>query len=159
MRNHGVRHPHLERFLGAVGLAEEEDLAGSLLTALPGEQRRTVAAVEARHIGIGLLELAVLATGDRQVAHHVQAVPAADRPAIHHGDHDLGHEANQPLTLENVQTSEATEIGSAGSALVLVAVLAADALITAGAKRPAARVALGDGPLPVMRTQPTSVRA
>ena len=70
----------------------------------------------------------------------MQAVPAAGRPARHDADHDLGHEADQPLHLEDVQAP-----GPAGSidsarlrAGVLVAVRAADALVAAGAERPPA---------------------
>src|SRR5690606_5386323 len=73
-------------------------------------------------------------------AHHVEAVAAADRPARDHRDHDLRHEADQPLDLEDVEAPEAGGIDPArGLALgVAVAVLAADPLIAAGAEGPAA---------------------
>jgi hypothetical protein len=65
--------------LGAVGVAEEEDLPGELLPDLAGEVGRPEAAVEAGDVGVGLAEPGVLAAGDRQVADDVQAVAAAGR--------------------------------------------------------------------------------
>ena len=48
--------------------AEEEDLAGPLLADLAGQVGRAEAAVEARDVGVGLLEDRVLGAGERQVA-------------------------------------------------------------------------------------------
>ena len=110
----------------------------------PGEVRRAVAAVERADVGVGLLEPRVLAAGDRQVADDVQRVAAAGRPAVDDGDDDLGHGADQPLHLEDVQPAargpdpgRVDRVG--GLALgVLVAAAAPDPLVAAGAERPAA---------------------
>ena len=127
-------------------MPEEEDLPRLLLAHLTCQQRRAVAAVEARHVRIRLLEDGVLLARERQVTHHVQAVPAAHGPARHHGDDHLGHEADQPLHLEDVKPAQAARVGLAGLvALVLVAVLAADALVSARAEGPPA--VLGRGPV------------
>ena len=79
-------------------------------------------------------------------ADHVQGVAAAGRPTGDDADDDLGHEADQPLALEDVQASEppcprsdAVRGGLARVHLfVLVAGLAADPLVAAGAEGPAA---------------------
>ena len=96
----------------------------------PCEVRRPEAAVEARNVGIGLLESRVLLAGERQVADDVEAVPAAGRPAGHDRDHDLRHESDQALDLENVEAPEPSGIDLALSAFVLIAVHTADALVT-----------------------------
>ena len=66
---------------GVVGAAEEEDLPGELLANLASQIGRAEPAIEAGHIGVGLLEAGVLGTGQGEVAHHVQAVPAARPPS------------------------------------------------------------------------------
>jgi hypothetical protein len=106
VRHDGVDHAHPVRVLRGVGLAEEEDLAGELLTHLAGEVGGAEPAVEAGHVRVGLLEARVLGRGDRQVRHDVQRVAAACRPPWHHADDDLGHEPDEPLALEDVQASE-----------------------------------------------------
>ncbi len=144
VRHDGVDHPHLVRLLGVVRPTEEEDLARALLPDLPGEERRAVAAVEARHVGVGLLEPGVLGRREGQVAHDVQAVPAAGGPAGHDRDHHLGHEPDQPLTLQDVQPAQLRPVHGCGRRAgwrtlgVLVPGPAADALVTAGAERPSA---------------------
>ena len=107
---------------------------------LAGQVGRAETAVEAGDVGVGLLEPGVLGAGEREVAHHVQAVPAARRPARDDADDHLRHEPDQALHLEDVQSTGAAGIDrSAVVALgVLVAVLAADALVAARAERPAA---------------------
>ena len=132
---------------------EEEDLAGALLPDHPREVGAAVAAVEAADVGIRLLERGVLAGGDREVADDVQAVAAAGRPAVDHGDDDLGHGADEALHLEDVQApalgpDPALVDGVGGGALgVLVAGAATDALVAAGAEGPLAVAAraLGAG--------------
>ena len=57
----GVHHAHAVGVVGGVLVAEEEDLAGELLADLAGEVGRAEAAVEAGHVGVGLLEAGVLA--------------------------------------------------------------------------------------------------
>jgi hypothetical protein len=140
-----VRHGQVDRadplvLRSRVLTPEEEDLAGALLSDLAGEVGRAEAAVEARHRGVGLLEAGVLGAGERQVADDVQAVPSTGRPAGHDADDDLGHEADQPLALEDVEATGACRIDRRRvvAAGVAVAVPAADALIAAGAERPAA---------------------
>ena len=66
-------------------------------------------------VGVGLLEARVLAAGQRQIACHVQAVPATGGPAVHQADDDLRHEPDQPLHLEDVQPP-----GEAGSTVSAV---------------------------------------
>src|SRR4029079_13727750 len=128
---------------------QEEDLAGELLPDHLREIRRAVAGVERAHVGVGLLELRVLAAGDRQVAHDVQAVSAARRPAVHPGDDDLGHRADESLHLEDVKTPSLCPNPGSVNGLrsltlgVLVAAAPPDALVPAGAERPAA--VLGSG--------------
>src|SRR5262249_23697819 len=104
------------------------------------EVRRAEAAVEARDVEVRLLETRVLAARDREVADDVEAVPAARRPAGHDADHDLRHEPDQALHLEDVEASGARRVDRVrGLALrVPVAVAAADPLVAAGAERPAA---------------------
>src|ERR1700693_2118556 len=126
--------------LGGVGPAEEEDLSCELLAALLAQICAAVAAVEAAAARVGLLEAGVLAAGQREVAHHVQAVPAAGGPAADKADHHLRHEPDQPLHLQDVQPPGARRIHRVGglACRVLVAGAAADALVAAGAERPAA---------------------
>ena len=140
MRHDGVDAAHRVHLLGRVLAPEEEDLAGELLPDEAGEVRRPETAVEAGDVAVGLLEAGVLGARQGQVAHDVQAVPAARRPPRHDADHDLGHEPDQPLALEDVQAAGASRIDRVRrlSFGVLVAVLAADALIAAAAERPSA---------------------
>ena len=76
MVDDAVDHAHRVRVLGAVDVAEEEDLARELLADLARQVGRAEAAVEAADVGVGLLEPGVLAAGQGEVADHVQAVPA-----------------------------------------------------------------------------------
>ncbi len=139
MGDDGVDHPHRRRLLRRVVEPEEEDLPGDLLPDLAREQRRAIPAVEARDVGVRLLEHRVLAARQRQVADHVEAVAAARRPAGHHRDDDLGHEPDEPLHLQDVEPAEPRRVGLPRAlTLVFVPVLPADALIAAGAERPAA---------------------
>ena len=81
----------------------------------------------------------MLTTGNSEIAHHVQAVPATHRPARHHADDYLGHESNQALHFQNVEASGARRVDAAGIGAVgvLVAVLAANALVSTATKCPA----------------------
>src|SRR4029079_6776826 len=74
---------HPDAVVGGVLLAEEEDLAGELLTDLPREVRRGAAPVERADVGVGLLEARLLAARDRQVADDVQRVATSGSPAGH----------------------------------------------------------------------------
>ena len=62
--------------------------------------------------------------GQGQVAHDVEAVTAAGRPARHGGDDDLGHGADEALNLQDVETAGpgGIEAGLGGGHIGLVAV-------------------------------------
>ena len=110
MRHDRVHGAHLVGALGAVLPGEEEHLARELLADLAGEVGAAVAGVERADVGIRLLEAAVLGARDREVADHVQRVPAAGRPAGDDRDDDLRHEADEPLHLEDVQPPAARRV-------------------------------------------------
>ena len=82
----------------------------------------------------------MLPAGEGEVAHHVEAVPAAGRPAGHHGDDNLSHEANEPLHLEDVEATGSGRIDRIGTLAlrVPISVAAADALVAPGAEGPTA---------------------
>src|SRR5262249_30351463 len=122
-------------FVARIGLSEEEDFARLLLADLPREERRPIAAVEASDVGVRLQKARVLTTRERQIAHDVQAVAAADGPSRDDGDDDLRHEADQALHFEDVEPAEPRRVDAA-LPLVFVAVLATNPLITARAERP-----------------------
>src|SRR5690606_26767163 len=110
----GVDHAHPVRVGGGVLVAEEEDLAGELLADLPRQIGRAVPAVERAHVGVGLLEASVLGAGQRQVAHDMQTVASAGGPAGDDGDHDLRHEPDEALDLEDVQAPGAGRVDGVG---------------------------------------------
>ena len=95
----------------------------------------------------------MLAAGERQVADDVQAVPAAGGPAVDQHDHDLRHEADQPLHLEDVQ-APARAAGSTVSAVSPVGVLVAvrPRMRWSPPEQNAQPPSFGDGPLPVSST-------
>jgi 1,4-dihydroxy-2-naphthoyl-CoA synthase len=112
-------------------------------------------------VGVGLLEPGVLAARHGQVAHDVQGVPATGRPPVHDGDDDLGHGADQPLHLEDVQPPALDRDPgrvhrlAALTVRVLVAGTAPNALVTAGTEGSAAvlgaRAVAGDQDGPDVR--------
>src|SRR5439155_8047843 len=118
---------------------EEEDLARELLPDLASEVGGAEAAVEARHVEVGLLETRMLAARDREIAHDVQAVAAARRPARDDADDHLRHEPDQTLHLQDVEPACARGIDRLRGVpcRVAVSVPTADALVAAGAERPA----------------------
>ena len=65
---------------------------------------------------------------------------APSSPAGDGGDDDFGHKTNQALHLEDVESTGPGRIDTSGilGGGVLVAILASDALVTAGAKLPSA---------------------
>lgn len=132
-----VDRPHVECFLRRIVTSQKEDLSGSLLADLPGEQRRPIATVEAGDIGVGLFEDGMLCGCQREVAHNVQRVSSPYSPPGYHCDDDLGHEANQTLYLEDVEPPESSRVDTV-AALVLIPVLATNTLVSAGAEGPAA---------------------
>ena len=88
-------------------------------------------------ISIGLLEDGVFTRGDREITYDVQTVTSSDSPARNNGNHDLGHEPDEPLDFEYVEPAEARLIRLTGP-LILIPVRASDPLIAAGAERPPA---------------------
>ena len=80
-------------------------------------------------------------------------MPAAGRPPVDHADHDLGHEPDQPLALEDVQSTETcllrrgTTVATITTSLILVLIAgpAPDALVAARAEGPL--VVPGAGPV------------
>ena len=107
-------------------LAQEPDLARLLLPDRPGEQAGAEAAVERADPRAGLAEARVVGR-DREVAHDVQHVPAADRVTGDHRDDGLGQPPDLDLEVEDVEPADAV--------VADVAVVAADPLVAAGAER------------------------
>src|SRR5262249_56971796 len=108
-----------------VSLAGEPALACLSRPDPRGEETRPVAAVEGADLGPGLPEAGVVGC-DREVADHVQDVPAADRVSGHHRDDGF----RQPPDLDlEIQDVEATD-----TLVVDVAVVAPDALVATGAE-------------------------
>jgi hypothetical protein len=126
--HYSIDHAHVEGFLGAVVPSKEEDLACTFLPDLTCKQRRSVASIEACNVGVGLLEHGVIPRCERQVAHNMEAVATTDSPSRYDGDDDLGHESNEALNLEDVESSKFCGIDSLGP-LVFVSILASDALV------------------------------
>src|SRR5205807_6320572 len=121
-----VHETHVEGFLRVVLVAQEPDLARLLLPDAAGEESRPVAAVERADLRARLPEPGVVG-GDGEVAHDVQDVPAADRVPGDHRHHRLRQPADLDLEVEDVETADAV--------VADVAVVAADALVAAGAER------------------------
>src|SRR4051812_43181086 len=80
-----VYESHLQRLLRVVLAAEEPDLLRLLRADEVGQRAGPEAAVEAADLRADLTETCVV-RGNREVAHHVQHVAAADRVAGDHGD-------------------------------------------------------------------------
>src|SRR5690606_34890757 len=104
-----------------------EDFARFLLPDHLGQIGRTVSAVKARNIGIGLLEYRVFPAGEGKIAHHMERMPAAHGPSRDHGNHDLWHEPYEPLDLEDVEPVH--------SVVAHITLMAARTLVAAAAKR------------------------
>ena len=133
-----VDRSHLEHLFRAVFAAQEKDLACKLLPDLASEIGRSETTVEARNIGIGLFELCMLGTRQRQIAYNVKTVTSTGGPTGHDTDHDFRHESNQSLNFENVEPAATRGINRVRSLAVgvLVAVLPADSLVSARAECP-----------------------
>ena len=138
MGNNFVDRSHVEHLLCAVFTAQEENLACKLLADLAGEICRAEAAIEAGDVGVGLLELRMLCTRKREIAHNMETVTAASSPPRNNTDHDFWHEANQSLYLKDVESTASRRVNRVGSFAVgvFVAVLAPNTLIAAGAEGP-----------------------
>jgi hypothetical protein len=140
VRDNAVDYTQLIGTLGIVGLGEEENFPGELLTNLLGQVGTTVPGIEGTNVGVGLLEPCVLGTGDAEVSDYVQRVATASRPSWNQRDDDLGHESDDSLNLQDVEPARSRWI-HARRALVIgvfVAILAAHPLVSAAGKRPAA---------------------
>ena len=85
-----------------------------------------VAGIERADLRPGLAEARVVG-GDGEVAHEMEDVPAADRVARDHGHDRLGQAPDLDLEVEHVEPADAGRVA--------VAVVPADALVTAGAER------------------------
>src|SRR6266498_77572 len=120
-----VDQAHRQCLHGVVLVAQEPDLGRLLASHGAGEHPHPVAAVERPHPRARLAEAGVVGR-DRQVADQVQDVPAADGVAGHHGDHRLGQPADLDLQVEHVEAADPV--------VADVAVVAADALVAAGAE-------------------------
>ena len=133
----GLRHdlvheaPALHR-RGVVLAAQVPDLARALLAEDARQVGAAEAGVERADARAGLAEARVVG-GDRQVAQHVQHVAAADRDAVHGGDHGLGNVADhavQRLDLEQARLGRPVVAGLV--ALLLVAARAERLVARAG---------------------------
>ena len=140
MGHHGIDHAHGRSVVGGMVLAQKEDFSRLFLTDHFREVRRAVTTVEAGNIGVGLLEDRVLAARNGEVAHDVQTVSAANRPARHDGNDNLGHKADESLDFEDVQSARLGGVDRVGSvaSCVLIARFSPNSLISAGTKRPTA---------------------
>jgi hypothetical protein len=65
----------------------------------------------------------------------METVPPADSPPRYNGDDDLGHESNEALNLEDVESPQLCGVDALGP-LVFVSIFASDALVAARAERP-----------------------
>ena len=129
-RDDGVDEPHVQRLLGVVLAAQEPDLPRLLLADDAGQEAGAVAAVERADLRAGLAEAGVVGR-DGQVAHDVEHMAAADRVARHHGDDRLGRAPDLDLEVEDVEAADAL---LRDLVVADVAVVAADALVAAGAE-------------------------
>src|SRR5205823_11802179 len=121
-----VDEPHLEGFGGAVAAAQEPDLARPLLADQPRQIGGAPARIDRADARPDLAELRLL-RGDRQVAHGRQHIAAADRIALHFGDHRLPAVADCAVQLLDRQADEAAPaiaallFGAAGARRVVAA--------------------------------------
>src|SRR4051812_13463833 len=125
-RDHGVDQAHVERLAGVVLPAQVPDLARLLLADDAREVRAAEPGVEAADPRAGLAEPRVVG-GDRQIAHQVEDVAAADREAGDLRDDRLGQVADPHVEIEDVEPRHAV--------VADVAARAAHALVAARAER------------------------
>ena len=114
---------------GVVLAAQQPDLLRPLGAHQVAQQRRAEAAVPRAHARPGLPEARVVG-GDRQVAHEVQDVAAADRVAGDHRHHRLGQAADLDVQVGDVEAPDAPGRRRLGH----VARVAAHALVAARAE-------------------------
>ena len=133
-----VDHAHRVCLIRRVISTEEEDLACSFLADHASEVRRTISAIEAGDVGVGLFKDGVLGARDRQVTDHVKAVSAANRPPWDDRDDNFWHETDQALDLEDVQARCAGRVDAfcCFAIRVLIPGSTPDSLIASGTKRP-----------------------
>ena len=100
-----VDEAHLERLGGRVPAAQEPDLLGLLVAHEARQQPDPEARVERAHLRPDLAEDRVLA-GDREVAHDVEDVAAADRVAVDERDDRDRQRADLALEVEHVEAGQ-----------------------------------------------------
>ncbi len=135
-----VHHPHGRSLVCRMVLPEEEHFPCPFLPDHSCEVCRTVAAIEAGDVGVGLFEDGVFTACDGEVADDVEAVAAADSPPRHDRNDDLGHKSDESLYFEDVQAPGSRRVDSiAGFTVgVLVAASATDPLVASRTEGPAA---------------------
>jgi hypothetical protein len=116
--------PQRSMVRGVVLPAQVPDLAGALVAEDARQVGAAEAGVERADPRPGLPEAGVLG-GDREVAHHVQHVAAADRDAVDRGDHRLRAVADQPV--QRLDLEQAGLGGPVVAGLLALLLVAADA--------------------------------
>ena len=127
--HHRVHQAPALRGLRVVLAAQEPDLARPLLADDAREVAGAEAGVERADARAGLAE-ARRVGGDREVAQHVQHVSAADRVAVHRGDHRLGDVADHAVQVLDLEQARLRRPVVAGLGALL--------LVAAGAEGPVA---------------------
>jgi hypothetical protein len=130
-RDDRVHEAHRQRLVGRVAPAEEPDLLRLLVADEPCQEADPEAGIEAADARAHLAEDRVVAR-DREVAHHLENLAAADREAVDERDHRDRQRADLALEVQHVETGQpvATDV-AAGRALVVV--------VATGAERDVAR--------------------
>src|SRR5438093_4443978 len=123
-----VDEAHREGLPSVVLAAEVPDLARPLLPDGPGEEPDAEASVEAAHLRARLAEDRVLGR-DREVAHDVEDVPAADRVAVDERDHRDRQRADEPLQVEDVEAGDAVRPDVAAASLHALVAARAERLV------------------------------
>ena len=134
MREAEVGQAHGHGLGAAVAAVQVPDLARFLFTHHACQEGGAVAGVHRTHLGADLAELGLVGANG-QVADGGQHVAAANRKALHAGNHGLGHVADGGVQLFHGQAD--------GTAAVVVAVVGR--LVAAGAESPVASAGQHDG--------------
>ena len=128
-RHDGVDEAHLERLRASYWRQRNQISLAFFWADEVAQDRRAEAAVEGADARAGLPEARVVG-GDREVAHEVQDVPAADRVAGDHRDDRLRQAAHLHVQVGDVEAPDRFAAG-----VGQVARVAADALVAARAER------------------------
>ena len=102
-RHHRIHQPHLQRLLRIILPAQIPNLPRLLLPHNPRQIARPQPPVKTPHLRPRLPEPGVVRR-DRQIAHHMQHMPAPNRIPRHHRHHRLRQPPNLLLHIQNVQT-------------------------------------------------------